>query len=85
MNSAEGLLRALPPERASQFSTQILIGDMRAREHQWEQAILHYEAALAAGLCRLTRALPTLKHIAEKSVRETVETEGVKEARYQYV
>ena len=43
---AEGLLRALAPERAAQPAAQILIGDLRMRAQQWDLAILHFENAL---------------------------------------
>jgi spermidine synthase len=46
LDNAEGLLRALPMERAAQPSAQILIGDMRMRAQQWDQAKLHFESAL---------------------------------------
>ena len=46
LDSAEGLLRALPTERASQPSAQILIGALRMRAQQYDLAILHFEAAL---------------------------------------
>lgn len=43
---AEGLLRALAPERAAQPAAQILIGDLRMRAQQWDLAALHFENAL---------------------------------------
>ncbi|MFA5504266.1 MAG: fused MFS/spermidine synthase [Vulcanimicrobiota bacterium] len=46
--NAEGLLRALSPERAGQPAAQILIGDLRRKAEQWDLAILHYENALQA-------------------------------------
>jgi spermidine synthase len=46
LDTAEGLLRALPPERAAQPAAQILLGDLRMRAQQYEQAILHFESAL---------------------------------------
>ncbi len=44
--AAEGLLRALPLEKASQPSVQLLLGDLRKKAQQWDVAVAHYENAL---------------------------------------
>ena len=48
LEGAEGLLRAVLASRAAQPSAQILIGDLRMRARQYDQALLHYENALQA-------------------------------------
>ena len=44
---AEGLLRAIPADRAKAPATQILLGDLRREAGQWKAAALHYQNALA--------------------------------------
>jgi len=46
ISSAEGLLKAVDPARAAEPSAQILLGNLRAQEKQWDLAALHYETAL---------------------------------------